>query len=124
MKIALWSIGKGNDALVKDGVEEYTKRLSRYYPVEWNIIPVPKNAGLLPPAALKKKEAELILQSLKPDDYLVALDEKGKELNSAGLSAFLEQRAGESIKQVIFLIGGAYGIEEEILKKAKLRWSL
>jgi 23S rRNA (pseudouridine1915-N3)-methyltransferase len=124
MKIALWSIGKGNDALVKDGVEEYTKRLSRYYPVEWNIIPVPKNAGLLPPAALKKKEAELILQSLKPDDYLVALDEKGKELNSAGLSAFLEQRAGESIRQVVFLIGGAYGIEEEILKKAKFRWSL
>ena len=89
MKISLWAIGKNNEPYVKEGIKDFTKRISRYYPVEWNIIPVPKNAGMLSEMDLKKKEAETILNWLRPDDFLVALDEKGKQLSSEGLAKFV-----------------------------------
>lgn len=124
MKISLWSIGKANESYVKEGVGEFTKRISKYYPVEWTIIPVPKNAGMLSEMDLKKKEGEIILQWLRQDDYLVALDERGKEFTSVSLSQFLQQRATESTRNLVFLIGGAFGLDEQVIKKAKFKWSL
>lgn len=124
MKIAFWSVGKANEAYIKEGVEDFTRRISRYFKVEWNIIPVPKNAAMMSEMDLKKKEGETILQWLGKDDYLVVLDERGKQLSSEGLAAFIQTRANESNKQVIFLIGGAFGIDEVVLKRANFKWSL
>ncbi len=124
MKIHFWSIGKNHEAYVKNGVEEFTKRISNYYPVQWTIIPVPKNAGMLSEADLKKKEGEVILDWLQKDDYLVALDERGKQLSSEGLAEFIMKRSNESIKNLVFLIGGAYGIDEAVMKRANYKWSL
>ncbi len=124
MKISFWSIGKAHDAYVKSGIEEFTKRLSNYFPVQWNILPVPKNAGMLSETDLKKREGEMILDFLKDDDYLIALDERGKSLTSEGLANFIQQRANESSKNLVFLIGGAFGLDEKVLKAAKLKWSL
>lgn len=124
MKISLWSIGKANESYIKEGVDEFTKRISKYFPVEWNIIPVPKNAGMLSEIDLKKREGEMILQWLKTDDYLIALDERGKQFTSEGLAQFLQKRASESNKNVVFLIGGAFGLDEQVLQRAKAKWSL
>lgn len=124
MKIHFWSIGKNHEAYVKNGVEEFTKRISNYYPVQWTIIPVPKNAGMLSEADLKKKEGEVVLDWLQKDDYLVALDERGKQLSSEGLAEFIMKRSNESIKNLVFLIGGAYGIDEAVMKRANYKWSL
>ena len=124
MKIHFWSVGKAHEAYVKTGVEEFTKRVSNYYPVEWSIIPVPKNAGTLSEVDLKKKEGEIILDWLQKDDYLVALDERGKQLGSEGLADFIMKRTNESVKNVVFLIGGAYGIDEAVMKRANFKWSL
>ena len=124
MKISFWSIGKANEVYVKAGVEEFTSRISRYFKVDWNIIPMPKNAGLMSETDLKKKEGEIILQWLDKDDYLVALDERGKQLSSEGLADLIQARANDSIKQLVFLIGGAYGIDEAVLKRANNKWSL
>ncbi|MBK9383006.1 MAG: 23S rRNA (pseudouridine(1915)-N(3))-methyltransferase RlmH [Chitinophagaceae bacterium] len=124
MKISFWSIGKANETYVKEGVEEFTRRISRYYKVEWSIIPVPKNAGMLSEMDLKKKEGETILEWLNKDDYLVALDERGKQLSSEELAGFIQARANESIKHIVFLIGGAFGIDERVLKRANYKWSL
>jgi 23S rRNA (pseudouridine1915-N3)-methyltransferase len=124
MKIWLWSIGKAHDSYVKEGVLEFTKRISKYFPVEWTIIPVPKNAGMMSEMDLKKKEGETILQWLKPDDFLVALDEHGKQFSSEGLSSFLQDRASAGNKNLVFLIGGAFGLDEKILQRAQLKWSL
>jgi 23S rRNA (pseudouridine1915-N3)-methyltransferase len=124
MKISLWSIGKNNETYVKEGIDEFTKRISRYFSVEWTIIPVPKNAGMLSEMDLKKKEGEIILQWLKPDDFLIVLDERGKQLSSEALANFLQTRSNESIKNLVFLIGGAFGLDEKILSKAKFSWSL
>jgi len=73
---------------------------------------------------LKKKEGEIILDWLNKDDYLVVLDERGKQISSEGLSAFIQSRANESTKHLIFLIGGAYGIDEAVMKRADYKWSL
>ncbi len=124
MILSLWAIGKSNEPYVKAGVEEFTKRLSRYFKTEWHIIPVPKNAGMLSEIDLRKKEAELILGWLEKDDYLVALDERGKELSSEELAEFLQTRANESVKRLVFVIGGAYGLDASILKRARFSWSL
>jgi 23S rRNA (pseudouridine1915-N3)-methyltransferase len=124
MKLSLWTIGKQHDSYVKEGVELFTKRLSNYFPVEWTIIPVPKNAASLSESELKKREGEMILNLIRTDDYLVALDEKGKHLSSEGLSQFLQKRATESTKNVVFLIGGAYGIDAAVMQKAEMKWSL
>jgi len=124
MKVSLWSIGKAHDAYVKTGIEEFTKRISKYHTVEWTIIPVPKNAGMLSEMDLKKREGEIILQWLRPEDYLVALDEHGKQMDSEGLAAFIRQRADGGTRNLIFLIGGAFGLDEAVLQKARLRWSL
>ncbi len=124
MKISFWSVGKAHEPYVKAGVEDFTRRISRYYKVEWNLIPAPKNAGMLSEMDLKKKEGEIILEWLGKDDYLVVLDERGKQVSSEGLASFLQARANESTKQVIFLIGGAFGVSDEVMKRADYKWSL
>lgn len=124
MKISFWSVGKNNETYVKEGVEDFTRRISKYFKTEWNIIPMPKNSGILPEIELKKKEGEAIMQLLTKDDYLVALEERGKQLSSEGLADFIQARANESTKKIIFLIGGAYGIDESVLKRADFKWSL
>jgi 23S rRNA (pseudouridine1915-N3)-methyltransferase len=124
MKFQFWSLGKIHEPYIKEGVETFTKRISNYYPADWNIIATPKNAGLLSEAGLKKKEAEILLAALSKDDYLVALDERGKSLSSVQLAAFIQARANESTRQIVFLIGGAYGLHESILKRADYIWSL
>ena len=124
MKISLWTIGKTNESYVRSGIDDFTKRISRYFPVEWSIIPVPKNAGMLSEMDLKKKEAETILQWLRPEDFLVVLDEKGKQLTSEGLARFIQSRSNESVKNIVFLIGGAFGLDQQLINKARFNWSL
>jgi len=75
-------------------------------------------------AELKKAEASLVVNALEKDDFLVVLDENGKMLSSVQLAGFLQQRANESSKNLIFLIGGAYGLDPAILKRANHSWSL
>jgi 23S rRNA (pseudouridine1915-N3)-methyltransferase len=124
MKIHLWSIGKKNEAFVQTGVEDFTHRISKYYPVQWNIIPLPKNSGMMSEMDLKKKEGEIILEWLGKDDYLVALEERGKQMSSEGLAEFINKRATESTRNLVFLIGGAFGLDEAVLKRANFKWSL
>lgn len=124
MKIRFWSIGKSHDTYVKEGIESFTKKINHYYPADWSIIPSPKNAGMMSEMDLKKKEADTLLDLIHPADYLVLLDERGKLLSSDQMAVFLQQKANESIKQVIFLIGGAFGVHESIRKRADYVWSL
>jgi 23S rRNA (pseudouridine1915-N3)-methyltransferase len=124
MKIQLWSIGKAHESFVKEGVELFTKRISNYFPAEWNIIAMPKNAGIMEPAILKIKEGEAILTALNKDDYVILLDERGKTFTSEAFAAFIEKRSGESLKNIVFLIGGAYGVSDNVMKRANFKWSL
>jgi len=73
---------------------------------------------------LKKKEGDTILNLLQKEDYVVLLDERGKSMKSEELAKFIEQRANESVKKMVFLIGGAFGVSDEVMKRANYKWSL
>ncbi|MFP5042309.1 23S rRNA (pseudouridine(1915)-N(3))-methyltransferase RlmH [Parasediminibacterium sp. JCM 36343] len=124
MKITLCSIGKPHDAALKQSVEDFSKRIANYYPTDWLIIAPPKNAGVLSADDLKKAEATTLLQQLAKDDYIVLLDERGKNISSPELASLIQQRGNESNKRIVFLIGGAFGVAEAIFKRANFTWAL
>ena len=124
MQIQFWSVGKSHESYVQQGVDDFTGRIKKYFPVEWKIISPVKNAASLSEADLKKAEAKIILSLVQKDDYLVLLDETGKQFSSVQLSNFIQQRANESCKRLIFLIGGAFGVDDVVKQKANFVWSL
>lgn len=123
MKIQLWSIGKAHESYVKEGIEEFTKRISKYYSVEWKIFAPARQTIHSIENDIKKIEAQTILQVLHKDDYVVLLDEKGKQISSPQLASFIESRANSSVRQLIFLIGGAFGVDENIKSRSNFTWS-
>jgi 23S rRNA (pseudouridine1915-N3)-methyltransferase len=124
MKIFCWSVGKSHDSYVKEGIDLFSKRISHYYPVEWKIFPQAKNAASASENDIKKMEAAIILNALQNDDILVALDEFGQQWTSPELAQFIQRKANESVKNIIFLIGGAYGLHDSVLKRSNHKWSL
>ncbi|MBN8782705.1 MAG: 23S rRNA (pseudouridine(1915)-N(3))-methyltransferase RlmH [Sphingobacteriales bacterium SCN 48-20] len=124
MKIQFCSIGKAHEAMVKAGIEDFTKRVNNYFKAEWLLLPVPKQAAGLSEPELKKKEAALILEHVDKDDFLVLLDERGQMLSSPELAQFIQTRANASTRKIIFLIGGAFGVDEAVKQRAQLTWSL
>ena len=124
MKLHIWSVGKSNETYVKTGVDHFSGRIRHYFPLEWTIIPVLKNSAALQEADLRRKEGEVLLGMLKKDDYLVALDERGKQLASEQVAGVIQTAATASVKNLVFLIGGAYGLDPSVLQRANMRWSL
>ncbi len=114
MKIIFISIGKQNDAGINQAVEDYTKRIGKYFKTEWKIIL----------SSDKDSEGEKILKTLESGDFVVALDENGKELSTIELSKLIEKRMLASGKRIVFIIGGAYGLGQKVIKRADFIWSL
>ena len=121
MKLSLLSVGKAHDTYIKEGVDQFTKRIGHYYPIDWQIISPSK---LTDPSQIKKAEAASIIKALAVTDVLVLLDETGKMLSSPGLANLIQQKANQSAQRIVFLIGGAYGVDESIKKRANFTWSL
>lgn len=124
MKIALVVIGKTDARYFVDAIEEYRNRLIHYIPFEMEVIPDIKNVKNLSESQQKEKEGELILKTLQPGDYLVLLDERGKEFTSIQFSAYLEKKMHTVPKRVLFVIGGPYGFSESVYKAASEKISL
>ncbi len=114
MKFTFISVGKQNDSDIADAVADYTKRIGRYFQVEWKLI---SNSGV-------EKEAEAILKTIDGGDFVVILDDKGKEMDTMELAQFIEKRMNASDKRIVFIIGGAYGFTESVYKRANFKWSL
>lgn len=124
MKLLFASIGKPHEAYIKQGVDDFTSRVNRYFTTDWQIIPPPKNAAVLKEPDLKKQEAKAVMQLLEKDDVLILLDERGKQYSSPEVAQLLQQQANESAKRLVFLIGGAFGVDEEVKKRANITWGL
>jgi 23S rRNA (pseudouridine1915-N3)-methyltransferase len=123
MKIQFWSIGKQHDSYVEEGIQKFTQRIQHYFPVEWKIIAPPKNAGALQEVQLKEKESVMILSALNKEDFLVLLDERGKMFTNEQLASMMQEKADTGIRQMIFLIGGAFGVDEQVRNRAQIVWS-
>ncbi len=116
MKMVLLSVGKQHENYIKEGVDDFTNRIKRYYIVEWQLMNSVRNAATLSIEELKRGEAALINNTLQKGDFLVLLDEKGTELTSQKFVDFLEQTVIKVPKRIVFLIGGAFGVDETIKK--------
>ncbi|MFT4152220.1 23S rRNA (pseudouridine(1915)-N(3))-methyltransferase RlmH [Parafilimonas sp.] len=124
MKIAFWSIGKPHEPYVKQGIEDFSKRISHYFGLDWEIVPSPKNAGKIGADELKKMEADSILARLQKDDFLIVLDERGQQLTSEALAVQIQSCANAAIKKIVFLIGGAFGVHKTVLTRSNMQWCL
>jgi 23S rRNA (pseudouridine1915-N3)-methyltransferase len=122
MKFAIWTIGTTDESYLKEGISKYIKRLSHYNKIEYLELKDIKSSGS--PQEIMKKEADLVLGKLKNDDLLILLDEKGQEFDSVKFSVFIEKLTVMPGKNVVFLIGGAFGHHDSIRKKATYLVSL
>ncbi len=124
MKIALVVIGKTDAGYFIEAINEYKQRLSHYLPFEMVVIPDIKNAKNLSETQQKEKEGELILKTLQAGDYLVLLDERGKEYTSMQFAAYMEKKMHSVPKRLVFVVGGPYGFSEAVYKVAAEKISL
>lgn len=124
MQIQFISIGKKNESFVAEGIDLFTKRINFYYKCDWKIIAPLKNAANLNTTEAKEEEGKLLLNILQKDDYVVLLDESGKNIKSEGLAALLQQSADAGRKNLIFIIGGAFGVSAAVQQRANFVWSL
>ena len=124
MKITLLTIGKTDARYFVDAIGEYQKRLEHYIPFEMQIIPDIKNTKSLTVKQQKEKEGELILKSLQAGDYLVLLDDKGKEYTSVQFASYIEKKTHTVTKRLVFVIGGPYGFSQAVYDKANEKLTL
>jgi 23S rRNA (pseudouridine1915-N3)-methyltransferase len=124
MKITLIFVGKTVKHFLKDGEAEYDKRLKHYIKVEEIVIPELKNASKLSELEIKRKEGELILDKLSTSDKVVLLDDKGKEMPSVKMAKWIDKFQISGCKNLVFIVGGAYGFSEEVYSRAQHQFSL
>lgn len=124
MKIILLQTGKTNEKYVSEGIEVYSARIKRYSGFEIITVPDVKNSGYMSEQELKAKEGKKILESVREGDYLVLLDERGREFRTTEFSAWLEKKLNQPGKRLIFISGGAFGLSEEVYSKADMKISL
>jgi 23S rRNA (pseudouridine1915-N3)-methyltransferase len=124
MTIKLLCIGKTDNRELNQLIEVYYKRLQFYNKFEFEIIPDLKKTKNLEENQQKEREGELILAKLQNSDFMVLLDENGKEFSSEKFSAYLQKRLNSGLKQLIFVIGGPYGFSEAVYKRANAKLAL
>lgn len=124
MKVQIWSFGKEHEPYIRAGVQLFSDRIKHYCDFEMKILNAGKGTSGLSEVELKKKEAKVLLSILEPSHVLVVLDERGQEVSSPQLSSFLENHQMIASRTLVFLIGGAYGIDESVLVKARSVFAL
>jgi 23S rRNA (pseudouridine1915-N3)-methyltransferase len=124
MTIKLLTIGKTDDHTLQNLIDTYVNRLVHYNKFELDVIPDLKKTKNLSVDQQKTAEGKQILDKLSPSDFVVLLDENGKQLSSEGFSEYIQKRLNSGMKQLIFIIGGPYGFSEEVYSRANGKLSL
>lgn len=124
MKITLLTVGKTEDAYLREGIDKYVKRLKHYTKLEILDLPELKNTKALTQEQQKSKEAELILKKLSVTDYVVLLDEKGLEFTSVQFADYLNKKNISSVQNLVFIIGGPYGFDAAVYQRAQAQMAL
>jgi 23S rRNA (pseudouridine1915-N3)-methyltransferase len=124
MKITLLQTGKTTDKHVAELVDLYSNRIKKYSAFDIVTLPELKNTKNMPVQEQKNKEATRIFQSLTDDDYVILLDENGKELRTIEFSGAIEKMFFLPKKRIIFIIGGPWGFSDEVYKRADYKMSL
>lgn len=117
--IRILAVGKKHESWVVEGVERYEKRLQRPWRTEWVLLP----HSSFEARGAREDESEHILSRIKDDDFVVLLDERGKLVDSPALSRAIQEQLDKS-RPIVCIIGGAYGVNDALIARADLVWSL
>ena len=117
MKIRVLTIGKKHETWVKQGIEHFQKRLRAPFELEIVIIPAAK----LSSEQASENESGTILKRLKSTDFVILLDERGKNLSSVEFSRLIQDHVD---RQIVIIIGGAFGVNQALKTRADFTWSL
>ena len=124
MKITLLTVGKTDKDWVRQGMDIYVSRLKHYIPFSVVEIPELRNVSAMTKDQIKTKEGELILKQIKPADDLILLDERGKEYTSVELAKVIQDKISYTGKDMVYVIGGAYGFSDAVYQRANSKISL
>jgi 23S rRNA (pseudouridine1915-N3)-methyltransferase len=124
MKLVLLQTGKTSDKNISEIAGLYSSRISKYYAFETVTLPELKNTKNMPVEEQRVKEGMKIIQSLNPDDFVILLDEHGKELRTKELAAWIDKVFMFPRKRIVFVIGGPWGFSGEVYKRADSKISL
>ncbi len=124
MKITLLTVGKTDVKWVKEGLDLYSSRLVHYIPFQVTEIPELKNVSALTREQIKQKEGEQVMKLLRPSDEVILLDEHGSEFSSVAFARYVEDKISHGTKDIVFVIGGAYGFSPEMYGRAAGKISL
>ena len=112
-------VGKKHESWVAEGIERYEKRLRRPFSIEWVYLP----HSQFDTDRARQEESDRILSRIKNEDFIVLLDERGKNIDSPALSLLLGSELDRS-RSIVVIIGGAYGVDERVHSRANFVWSL
>ncbi|MCF8450994.1 MAG: 23S rRNA (pseudouridine(1915)-N(3))-methyltransferase RlmH [Taibaiella sp.] len=124
MHIEIWSVGKENDSFIDEGIRHYFKKTQPWNTIELVILQPSKKTATTDVARTKLQEEEMILKKLQPNHYLILLDERGKQFNSIQWSQQMQHCMNQGVKTLVLLIGGAFGVTDNVRDRAKQSWSL
>ena len=124
MKITLAVVGKISGGYLKQGIDDYTNRLSHYLPFNIQYIADAKSTKNLTEAQQKKQESKNILAAIDKSDYVVLLDEHGREFTSMEFSRYIDKKMTTVSKRLVFVVGGPYGFDEDVYARANEKISL
>ena len=124
MKITMLTVGQTEKNWIKEGLDVYVARLKHYCAFSVNEIPELKNVSSLSREQIRKKEGELVLKAVRDSDEGILLDEHGKEYSSTGFAEALERKISLGGRDIVFVIGGAYGFSEEVYRRSNSSISL
>lgn len=114
MNVIILAVGKQKTEFYETAIAEYQKRLTRFTKVEWKMLP----------ATDKESESAALLRAIPHDAYAMLLDERGEQWSTPELAAKLEQLQNNATKNLIFIIGGAHGVSQEVQTRVDAIWSL
>ena len=124
MKFTLITIGKTTERYIQTGLDDYLKRVNKYISFKVQEIKQRKQKTGLSSEITKQEEGKLILKNIQDTDFLILLDEKGKDYTSTEFSTFLQEKMINTRNNIVFVIGGAYGFSSEMYERADKKISL
>ena len=124
MKITLLTVGKTDKDWGRQGLDIYVSRLKHYVPFSITEIPELKNVSALTKDQIKTREGELILKNIRNTDDVILLDERGKEYSSMELARILQDKMTYGGRDIVYVIGGAYGFSDAVYSRANSKLSL
>lgn len=124
MKMTLITVGKTDVKWVREGLDLYKSRLTHY--IQFNVVEIPelKNVSSLTQEQIKAREGELLLAQIRPGDDVILMDEHGKQFRSVEFASMLQNKMACSGRDIVFVIGGAYGFSREVYSRADSKISL